>query len=388
MNNTKQRIRIGMVGGGQGAFIGNVHRIAMRISDRYSLEAACFSSDPQRAAASAQELGVPAERGYPDYQTMARIEAARQDGIRAVVIVTPNHLHFPIAKCFLEYGIHVICDKPLTMTGAETAELIALSQRMDKHLFVTYNYTGYPMIREARERVRRGDLGEIRIIQVEYSQDWLATALEQSGQKQASWRTDPKQAGAAGCLGDIGVHAFNLAHFVSGMTPTKIAADLHSFVPGRVLDDHAQVLMRYANGARGTLLSSQVAVGKENHLRLQIFGDKGALDWCQEHPNQLSFSTLDGATQILSRARHQISQASRDVSLIPAGHPEGYLEAFSVLYKEFAHILAMPFGAYAEGNSATAHSAMPAYSDLCFIEACIASSTKDTVWTELKANLP
>jgi predicted dehydrogenase len=384
MDNTKQKIRIGMVGGGQGAFIGNVHRIAMRISDEFSLDAACFSSDPQRAASSAEEIGIPAERSYPDYQTMARVEAARQQGITAVVIVTPNHLHFPIAKCFLEHGIHVICDKPLTMTSVETSELIAISERVGKHLFVTYNYTGYPMIREARERVLSGDLGAIRIIQVEYSQDWLATALEQSGQKQASWRTDPKQAGAAGCLGDIGVHAFNLAHFVSGMTPMKIAADLHSFVPGRVLDDHAQVFMRYANGARGSLLSSQVAVGKENHLRLQIFGDKGALDWCQEHPNQLSFASLDGATQMLSRARHQISQASRDVSLIPAGHPEGYLEAFAVLYKEFAKSLAIPFNADANSAVNVEHSAMPAYLDLCFIEACIESSAQDTSWTELK----
>lgn len=379
MDNTKQKIRIGMVGGGQGAFIGNVHRIAMRICDGYSLQAACFSSDPQRAKASAEEIGVPAARSYPDYLTMAQAESARQDGITAVVIVTPNHLHFPIAKCFLELGIHVICDKPLTMTSAETSELIAISQRTGKHLFVTYNYTGYPMIREARERVRRGDLGEIRIIQVEYSQDWLATAIEQSGQKQASWRTDPKQAGAAGCLGDIGVHAFNLAHFVTGMTPSKIAADLHSFVQGRVLDDHAQVFMRYANGARGSLLSSQVAVGKENHLRLQIFGDKGALDWCQEQPNQLSFSSLDGANQILSRARHQISQASRDVSLIPAGHPEGYLEAFAVLYKEFAQSLTTSSKLNVE------HNAMPAYLDLCFIEACIRSSSQDSAWTELRS---
>ncbi len=377
MDKLQQKIRIGMVGGGQGAFIGNVHRIAMRISDQFSLEAACFSADPQRALASAAEIGISPARSYPNYEAMAQAEAARQDGITAVVIVTPNHLHFPIAKCFLEQGIHVICDKPLTLGSAETRELITLSQSLDKHLFVTYNYTGYPMIREARERVRCGDLGEIRIIQVEYSQDWLATALEQSGQKQASWRTDPKQAGAAGCLGDIGVHAFNLAHFVSGMTPIKIAADLHSFVQGRVLDDHAHVLMRYANGARGSLLSSQVAVGKENHLRLQIFGDKGALDWCQEHPNQLQFATLEGATQVLSRARHPISQASRDVSLIPAGHPEGYLEAFAVLYREFAHALAAPVASHA------VHSALPAYVDLCFIEACIRSSAQDSAWTAL-----
>ncbi len=366
-----------MVGGGQGAFIGNVHRIAMRISDGFSLQAACFSSDPQRAIDSAIEIGIPLERSYPDYQAMARSEAARPEGIEAVVIVTPNHLHFPIAKCFLEHGIHVICDKPLCMTSAETRELMEVSASVGKHLFVTYNYTGYPMIREARERVRCGELGKIRIVQVEYSQDWLATALEQTGQKQASWRTDPKQAGAAGCLGDIGVHAYNLAHFVTDMMPIKIAADLHAFVPGRVLDDHGQVFMRYANGARGSLLCSQVAVGKENHLRLQVFGDRGALDWCQEQPNQLSFSSLDGATQILSRARHQISQASRDLSLIPAGHPEGYLEAFAVLYREFAQFLLTDL------DASPMHSAMPAYHDLCFIEACLHSSAQESKWIEL-----
>ena len=205
----------------------------------------------------------------------------------------------------------------------------------------------------------------------------VATAIEQSGHKQASWRTDPKQAGAAGCLGDIGVHAYNLAHFVTGITPIKIAADLHAFVPGRILDDHAQVFMRYANGARGSLLSSQVAIGKENHLRLQVFGDKGALDWCQEQPNQLSFSSLDGATQILSRARHNLSAASRDVSLIPAGHPEGYLEAFAVLYREFAQALPLSLDASA------VPSAMPAYEDLRFIEACLVSSAQDSKWIEL-----
>lgn len=372
-----KKLKVGMVGGGQGAFIGNVHRIAMRITDRFELLAGCFSSEPQRAADSARELGVDASRSYADYQSMAAAEAQCSDGIDAVVIVTPNHLHFPIAKCFLEHGIHVICDKPLTLTSAQSAELIALAKHHQRELFVTYNYTAYPMVREARERVARGDLGAIRFVQLEYTQDWLATAIEQSGQKQASWRTDPKQAGAAGCLGDIGVHAYNLAHFVLGETPTQVAAELVRFVAGRSLDDHAQMLLRYAQGGRGILLASQVAVGRENHLRLQIFGEKASLDWCQEQPNQLRIATLDGALQTLSRARHDVSQASRDVSIIPAGHPEGYLEAFAVLYREIAaHLL----DGIANTTLATADAALK---DMEFIEACLQSSEDDCRWVDL-----
>lgn len=372
-----KKLKIGMVGGGQGAFIGNIHRIAMRITDRFELVAGSFSSEPQRAADSARELGVDAGRSYADYQTMAATESQRKDGIAAVVIVTPNHLHFPIAKCFLEHGIHVICDKPLTLTSAQSAELMALAERHQRALFVTYNYTGYPMVREARERVARGDLGAIRFVQLEYTQDWLATAIEQNGQKQASWRTDPKQAGAAGCLGDIGVHAYNLAHFVLGVRPTQVAAELVRFVAGRSLDDHAQILLRYEQGARGILLASQVAVGRENHLRLQIFGEKSSLEWCQEQPNQLRVMTLDGALQTLSRARHDISQASREVSIIPAGHPEGYLEAFAVLYREIAaHLL----DGFENASVATAGAALK---DMEFIEACLQSSGDDCRWMKL-----
>lgn len=368
-----RKIRVGMVGGGQGAFIGNVHRIAMRISDQFDLCAACFSSDPARADASASEQGIAPQRSYYDYQEMARREAERDDGIEAVIIVTPNHLHFPVACAFMELGMHVICDKPLSLDSAQAKHLIALSARYGKQLWVTYNYTGYPMVREARARILRGDLGTLRSIQLEYSQDWLATALERDGQKQASWRTDPTRAGAAGCLGDIGVHAFNLLQFVTGLVPDRIAADLHSFVEGRVLDDHAQIWMRFAQGARANLVCSQIAVGKENHLRIQIFGDQGSLDWCQESPNHLMFSQLNGETQRCSRARHHSDPSVQAACLIPAGHPEGYLEAFALLYRDIAAALRIET---AETN------AYAALRDMQFIEACLASQKSGNTWVD------
>lgn len=371
--NPSRKIRVGMVGGGQGAFIGNVHRIAMRISDQFDLCAACFSSDPERADASASEQGINPQRSYHDYLAMAQREAARDDGIEAVIIVTPNHLHFPIACAFMELGMHVICDKPLSLDSAQAQHLLALSQRCGKQLWVTYNYTGYPMVREARARILRGDLGTIRSIQVEYSQDWLATALERDGQKQASWRTDPARAGAAGCLGDIGVHAFNLLQYMTGLVPHRIAADLHSFVEGRVLDDHAQIWMRFAQDARANLLCSQIAVGKENHLRIQIFGDQGSLDWCQESPNHLMFSQLNGETQRCSRARHHSDPSVQASCLIPAGHPEGYLEAFAHLYRDIAAALRTE---KAETN------AYAALRDMQFIEACLASQKMGNAWVD------
>ena len=324
----------------------------MRISDQFDLCAACFSSDPARADASAREQGIAAQRSYHDYLSMAQCEAERDDGIEAVIIVTPNDLHFPVACAFLEAGMHVICDK---------------------HLRVTYNYTGYPMVREARARVMRGDLGTIRAIQVEYSQDWLATAIEREGQKQASWRTDPTRAGAAGCLGDIGVHAFNLLQFITGLVPERIAAHLHSFVEGRVLDDHAQIWMRFAQGARANMLCSQIAVGKENHLRIQVFGDRGALDWCQESPNHLMVSSLNGDTQRCSRGRHHIDPTVQSACLIPAGHPEGYLEAFALLYSDIATALR---------TKVATTNANAALCDMQFIEACLASNKADNAWVD------
>jgi predicted dehydrogenase len=323
-----------MVGGGQGAFIGAVHRIAARIDDRFELVAAALSSDPQRAQASADELGVA--RSYASWDEMARAEAARGDGIDAVSIVTPNHLHAPVATAFLNAGIHVICDKPLAMTLAEGEALAKLARDKNRLFALTHTYSGYPMVRHARELVDAGELGAVRVVQVEYAQDWLAKPIELTGEnRQAVWRTDPKQAGRAGCLGDIGTHAYHLAAFVTGMLPVRIAAELHTFVEGRPVDDHIQAMLRYDTGARGMLWASQVASGAENALRLRVYGTKAGIAFDQENPNELLFTPLGGATQRLTRARVD-SAVARHATRVPAGHPEGYLEAFAQLYKDAA----------------------------------------------------
>ena len=276
-----RRLRLGQVGGGEGAFIGEVHRIASRIDNRFELVAGAFSATPRKARASAEALGVSADRAYDDFRMMAEREAARPEGIDAVSIVTPNHMHYPVAREFLRHGIHVICDKPLTSDLEDARRLAAIAGTAEgeagTRFFVTYNYSAYPLIRQAREMVAKGDLGEIRVIQVEYAQGWLASPVEREGLKQAEWRTDPKRSGDGGAIGDIGTHAFHLAGFVTGLKAEALAADLHRFGPGRALDDNAHVLLRYSGGARGVLWCSQVAVGAENGLRLRVFGDRGGL---------------------------------------------------------------------------------------------------------------
>ena len=331
MNNEQSKIRLGMVGGGQGAFIGEVHRMAARLDDRYQLLAGALSSNPDRARESAAGLGLDPDRSYDDFITMAATESARADGIEAVAIVTPNHLHYAPARAFLEAGIHVICDKPLTSNAEDARTLQQVSQQHDALFAVTYNYSGYPMVRQAREMIASGELGTVRLIQVEYPQDWLSTDLESSGQKQASWRTDPTQAGAGGSLGDIGTHAFHLAEFISGLEVESILADLNSFVAGRLLDDNAQVLLRFAGGARGSLWASQVAVGHENGLRIRIYGEKAGLQWFQEQPNQLRFSPLGEAPRLLTRGSAVVGDSAAAATRIPGGHPEGFLEAFANL---------------------------------------------------------
>jgi predicted dehydrogenase len=278
-----RRLRLGMVGGGRGAFIGAVHRIAARLDDRYELVAGALSADPTRARDSAADLHISADRAYADFSEMAGREASRPDGIDVVSIVTPNHLHAAPAKAFLGHGIHVICDKPLTSTMEDAESLAAAVKKSGLIFGLTHNYTGYPLVRQAREMVAAGELGDIRLVQVEYAQDWLTTRLEATGQKQAEWRTDPARSGAAGCVGDIGTHAFNLAEFVSGLKVERLAADLSIFVPGRALDDNAHMLLRFSGGAKGMLWSSQVAPGNENGLRLRVYGTKSGLEWGQEN---------------------------------------------------------------------------------------------------------
>ncbi|WP_374831177.1 Gfo/Idh/MocA family protein [Paenochrobactrum pullorum] len=380
----QHRIRLGMVGGGQGAFIGAVHRIAARIDDQYELVAGALSSNPERANTSARELGIAADRSYASYEEMARAEAARIDGIEAVSIVTPNHLHAPIARAFLNAGIHVICDKPLTTSVKEAEELVALVEKSGKLFVLTHNYSGYPMMRQARSMVASGELGDIRVIQVEYPQDWLTERSELSGDKQAEWRTDPARSGAGGAICDIGTHAYHLAGFVSGLETEQVLAQLTSFVEGRSLDDDVQIMLRYKGGARGSLWASQVAVGNENGLKLRIYGSKGGLEWTQTDPNYLWFTRFGRPKQLITRGGIGANAAANRVTRIPGGHPEGYLEGFATIYTEAAHAIR----AARTGVKPDAQVLYPTIYDgldgMRFIEASVASSQAGNQWTRLK----
>jgi len=378
------KLRLGMVGGGQGAFIGEVHRIAARLDDKYALLAGALSSESEKAAASAAELGIDADRSYESFEDMAVAESDREDGIEVATIVTPNHLHYPAASAMLRAGIHVICDKPLTATLAQAKELAELANASGLLFAVTYNYSAYPMVRLAKQLVAQGRLGDIRIVQVEYPQDWLATNIEDDDQKQAVWRTDPEKAGAGGCIGDIGTHAFHLAEFISGLKATELLADLTSFVGQRKLDDNANILLRFDNGAKGSLWSSQIATGNENALRIRLYGDKAGIDWSQENPNYLSVTTLGGSKEILSRANASIPGAAGYSTRLPAGHPEGFLEAFGTLYKDIAKQLNAR-----KSNRECAPDAMlvPGIADglrgMQFIEKAVNSNVGGNTWQKL-----
>jgi predicted dehydrogenase len=375
------RIRLGMVGGGQGAFIGAVHRIAARMDGEYDLVAGALSSDPDRAEASAKELGISANRCYASFAEMAKAESGRADGIEAVSIVTPNHLHYPAAKAFLQAGIHVICDKPLTSTLADAKKLAAVAEESGRLFVLTHNYTGYPMVRQARQMVKEGRLGRVRLVQSEYAQDWLTEPLEQTGQKQASWRTDPKQSGAGGATGDIGTHAYNLGCFVSGLEVDAISADLDAFVGGRVLDDNAHVMLRYKGGAKGMIWASQVAPGNENGLKLRVYGDKGGLEWSQEDPNYLWYTALGQPKQLITRNGAGAGVAAARVSRVPPGHPEGYLEGFANIYAEAAKAIRAVRGA---GGQIPEGVIFPTLADgvagVAFVEACVKSSRTNGAW--------
>ena len=379
-----RRLRLGMVGGGRGAFIGGVHRIAARLDDRYDLVAGALSSDAKRAHESAADLHIAPERSYADYHEMARKEASRPDGIDVVAIVTPNHMHHGPARAFLDAGICVICDKPLTSTLEDALDLERAVASSGLVFGLTHNYTGHPLVRQAREMVASGDLGTIRVVQVEYAQDWLTTKLEASGQKQAEWRTDPTRSGAAGCVGDIGTHAFNLAEFVTGLQAEEMSADLTTFVDGRLLDDDAAMLLRFAGGARGMLWASQVAVGNENGLRLRIYGTKGGIEWAQEQPNSLTFTPYGEPPRTIRRAGAGASAVAAHASRIPAGHPEGYLEAFAQLYRDLAEQIT----AHREGRAPDPASMLvPGIKEgmrgMRFITAAVASSRAGAAWTKI-----
>ncbi|MGO7042136.1 Gfo/Idh/MocA family protein [Rhizobium acaciae] len=378
------RIRLGMVGGGQGAFIGAVHRMAARLDDQFDLVAGALSSTPEKAVASGRDLGLDPSRTYGSYKEMAIREARLKEGIEAVSIVTPNHVHYEAAKEFLRRGIHVICDKPLTSNLSDAKKLKKVADESDALFILTHNYTGYPMVRQAREMVQNGDLGQIRVVQVEYAQDWLTEAAEQTGAKQAVWRTDPAQSGAGGSTGDIGTHAYNLASFVTDLTLTSLAADLDSFVPGRRLDDNAHVMLRFEGGAKGMLWCSQVAPGNENCLKLRVYGEKGGLEWAQENPNCLWFTPFGEQKRLITRNGAGAGAAAARVSRIPSGHPEGYLEAFATIYTEAARAI----HAAKKGTQVDKNVTYPTVDDglkgIAFIEACVASSGKNGAWIKMK----
>jgi len=366
-----------------------VHRIAARLDDRYELVAGALSSDPDRARASAAELRIAPERAYGSFQEMAQKEATRSDGIDVVSIVTPNHVHHAAAKAFLEAGIHVICDKPMTTTVDDALDLVRAVRRTGLVFGLTHNYTGHPMVREARARVEAGELGALRVVQVEYPQDWLTTRLEETGQKQASWRTDPAQSGAGGAVGDIGSHAYNLAAFTTGLELEDLCADLTTFVEGRRVDDNCNILLRYAGGARGMLWASQVAPGNENNLKIRIYGDKGGLEWHQERPDVLFAFPFGQPPQVITRAGHGSGEAAAKVTRIPPGHVEGYLEAFANIYTGCAELIA----ARLEGREPDpAARLVPSVEDgargVRFITAAVESSARGGVWTDARLDLP
>lgn len=374
------RVRLGMVGGGRDAFIGAVHRIAARIDDRFELVAGCFSSTPEKARASGRDLGLPEDRIYGDFKEMARREARLKAGIEAVAIVTPNHMHWPVAREFLRRGIHVICDKPMTARLAEARRMAKAVEASGVVFVLTHNYTGYPMVRQARDMVAAGEIGTVRVVQAEYAQDWLSEKLEATGQKQAGWRTDPARSGAGGAIGDIGTHAINLACFVTGLTLESLSADLQRFVDGRRLDDNAQVLLRFSGGARGMLWASQVAPGNENGLRLRVYGTRGGLEWEQEAPNHLRFAPLGASPRTITRAGPGAGPAAARVSRIPAGHPEGYLEGFATIYREAAEAIL----ARREGRPVPREVSVPGVAEglagVAFVEACVRSSARNGAW--------
>lgn len=376
------RIRHGMVGGGNDALIGGVHRIASRIDDRYELVAGALSSTPEKAKASAEALGIP--RSYGSFAEMAEAEAAREDGIEAVSIVTPNHVHFAAAEAFLAKGIHVICDKPLTSTMDDAAALQKAVQSSSALFVLTHNYTGYPMVRQARAMVEEGLLGELRVVQAEYPQDWLTTSMENEGLKQAEWRTDPARSGAGGSVGDIGTHAYNLACFVTGLSGESLAADLQSFGPGRSLDDNAHVMLRFGGGARGMLWSSQVAPGNENALKLRVYGSKGGLEWSQEDPNYLWFTPHGEPKRLITRNGSGAGPAAAAVSRIPPGHPEGYLEGFANIYREAADaIRAVQGGASRDEAMGVLPGIDAGMAGMSFINACVTSFRNNASWVQL-----
>ena len=376
MTEYQRPLRLAMVGGGKDAFIGAVHRHAAALDGRYQLIAGALSSTPERSRASGQALGLPADRSYGTWEELLAGEKGREDGAEVVSIVTPNHMHFPVALSAVQAGFHVICDKPLVHTLAQATELEAAVKAAGTVFAVTYNYSGYPLVRQAREMVRSGVLGEIRKVIAEYHQGWLAT---EQHNKQADWRTDPARSGPAGALGDIGTHAEQLVSFVTGLELSELAAELTHFVPGRLLDDDASMLLRFEGGARGLLTVSQIEIGRENDIRLSVFGSKGSLSWQQENPNVLIYDQLDTPRQLLTRGGPGLGEAATSATRLPSGHPEAFIEAFANIYTNVADDIA------ARGRGEKLDTLYPTIVDgvqgVKFMEKVLESSQANGRWT-------
>ncbi|MDM0044462.1 Gfo/Idh/MocA family oxidoreductase [Variovorax dokdonensis] len=381
-----RRLRAAMVGGGQGAFIGAVHRHAMALDGRFELVAGALSSQPDRALESGRALGLAAHRTHGSWQALLAHELClpADERVELVVIVTPNHVHYEVAKAFAESGFHVVCDKPLVHTSAQAAELERIARERGIVFAVTYNYIGYPMVIQAREMVRAGQLGEIRRVVVEYHQGWLATRAESEGNKQADWRTDPARSGIAGAMGDIGSHAENLATTVTGLDIEAISADLHTFIPGRRLDDDASMLLRFSGGARGVLMCSQVATGCENDLRLRVYGSEGSISWRQESPNELEFLPREGPRQLLTRGSPWLAEASRRATRLPSGHPEAFIEAFANIYVAVADAIQADPAQRVAGAERGYADVSDGARGVRFIEAAVASSRSEQKWWPLR----
>ena len=374
------RLRAGIVGGGRGAFIGAVHRIAAELDGQALIVAGALSADPQTARDSAAAWNL--DRWYDSYDEMARAEAAREDGIDFAIIATPNHLHLPVARAFLTAGIHVVCDKPLTATLAEGEQLLQLVQAGKVLFALTHNYTGYAVVRQARAMIRDGQIGEIRKVLVEYQQDWLMDAVELRGNKQAEWRTDPARSGPSGCLGDIGTHAENLLEFITGLSIRALCADLSSFVPGRRLEDDANLLLRLTGGAKGTMVCSQIACGEENNLAIRIYGTRAGLEWHQQQPDTLLHKPAGEPWRVLRAAHAYLDASAQSATRTPAGHPEGYLEAFANIYRAFiADILHVSAGHAPRGGYPTAQDGVRG---LRFVSAAVESARRGSQWVDIQ----
>lgn len=381
-----RKIRMGMVGGGQGAFIGGVHRTAASMDGRIELVSGCFSSSSALSIESGRALGLADDRVYGNYRDMMRKEGKLTEAegrLDFVAIVTHNNMHYPIAMAALENGFHVLCDKPMTISVDEAINLEKKVQQQNRLFCLTHNYTGYPMVKEARELVNRGRLGEIRRVVVEYPQGWLATRMETQGQKQAMWRTDPRKAGPAGCVGDIGSHCANLAAYITGLELESVCSDLTTFVPGRPLDDDASILLRFNNGARGLIWSTQIGIGEENDLNIRVYGEKGSLEWHQHEPNTLIHHRLGKPTEIHRTATESVGKLAAANTRLPAGHVEGFYEAFANIYRNFADDLAETI----DGKPVKTQGDYPNVKDgidgIRFIEAVVKSSKSKEKWIKV-----